>query len=640
MNLVTIGLDFGTTAIKCVVRSAEGTRHIVKAPNGDLRWRAILGKVREGAERDRLLVFNECDQEQWRLSALHESNLKLSLLALPESPAAVALSKRWSCAHYALPTLLLAFALHRAMAETRQLFPGSLIHVFMGAPVANLSPDGPHAPFERALYAALLLSERWGGEQVPVRATEAVPQAESAWADASTLPPQAERVTWVVPEAFAACEGALSAGGGVALPTGRLCVIDMGGGTTDVAWIMCRPDGYSPLRMASFDVAGEWIEAPLIHEAGRASQRRVTRQEFWSARDRDEPLTDDEGLKGNGGNGWALQASTVNGCLARSIKEWVEKFRQHLLKVDEGHLKSPLTRLVFVGGATQWTRLRSHVIDSLKPLHDSLEVLPVGQFGLDVQFEHSSMAVAVGLSNGWRSNFKDRWVDSYPPVDDSYPPVDGALVNTGPRECPCRGLTTYCDRCGGAGILPSADDQNRFGHAIDLVARHPFAARCPICHLDFPKESIFGHLNEVHSERAVAAGPRPRAGHDFRPITIDVSKIREALASGGSTRLSLQEQLILAELQWLWLASMKPEEECRAWARRFLEWSAQMPADIPWLHLPRAIAFAQFQAATDVDRALNAAKEAGYDYDSQRLRSIFDANDSSRFTEAWTCLMK
>ncbi len=637
MNLVTIGLDFGTTAIKCVVRSAEGTRHVVKAPNGDLRWRAILGKLREGAERDRLLVFNECDQEQWRLSALHESNLKLSLLALPESPAAVALSKRWSCAHYALPTLLLALALHRAMAETRQLFPGSLIHVFMGAPVANLSPDGPHAPFERALYAALLLSERWGGEQVPVRATEAVAQAESAWADASTLPPQAERVTWVVPEAFAACEGALSAGGGVALPTGRLCVIDMGGGTTDVAWIMCRPDGYSPLRMASFDVAGEWIEAPLILEAGRASQRRVTRQEFWSARDRDVPLTDDEGLKGNG---WALQADTVNACLAGSIKEWVEKFRQHLLKVDEGHLESVQTRLVFVGGATQWTRLRSHVIDSLKPLHDSLEVLPVGQFGLDVQVEHSSMAVAVGLSNGWRSNFKERWVDSYPPVDDSYPPVDGALVNTGPRECPCRGLTTYCDRCGGAGILPSADDQNRFGHAIDLVARHPFAARCPICHLDFPKESIFGHLNEVHREHAFPVVPGPEAANIVGPVAIDVSKIRKALASGGATQLSLEEQLILAELQWLWLVSMQPREQYVAWARRFLVWSAQMPGAIPWLRLPRAIAFAMLQAPGDVARELNAARIAGYDYDSQRLINILDPQHESPFTEAWTCLMK
>jgi hypothetical protein len=627
MSLVTIGLDFGTTAIKCVVRSAQGTRHVVKAPNGDLRWRAILAKVREGAERDRLLVFNECDQEQWRLSALHESNLKLSLLALPESPAAVSLSERWSCQHYALPTLLLAFALHHAMAQTRQLFPGSLIHVFMGAPVANLSTEGPHARFERALYAALLLSERWR-ERVPVQATDAVSQAERAWADASTLPPQAERVTWVVPEAFAACEGAVSAGGGVALPTGRLCVIDMGGGTTDVAWIMCRPDGYAPLRMASFDVAGEWIEAPLIHAASRASQRRVTRQEFWSARDAEPSV--DGGLKGNG---WALQAGTVKECLAVSIKEWLEKFRQHLLKVDEGCLKSPNTRLVFVGGATQWTRLRSHVIQCLEPLHDSLEVLPVGQFGLEVQSEHSPMAVAVGLSNGWRSNFQDRWVDPYPPVD-------GSPVCTGPRECACRGLMTYCDRCGGAGILPSANEQDRFGHAIDLVARHPFAARCPFCHLDFPKEFIFGHLNEVHPERAFAAGSRPRAGNVVRPVTIDVSKIREALASGGATQLSSEEQLILTELQWLWLVSMQSGAQCQAWAQRFLVWSARMPAAIPWLHLPRAIAFAVSRAPTDVARELNAAKEAGYDYDSQRLRRIFDLEHPSRFTEAWTCLMK
>ena len=284
MKLVTIGLDFGTSSVKCIARPSMGQPCVLRSPTGAVRWRSMLGRVREGSEAGRLLLFEECDEDRWRFAALVEANLKLALLIAPTSPAADALRSRWQCEHFALPTLLLGAALQQAMRMARTHWPGRAIHVFCGAPVSPMHPPEQTLIFERALFAAHLLAEKWG-DVVPRDADAATREAEQAWRDSAALPPEEDRSTFVVPEAFAACEGVVSAGGGAGLPIGRLCIVDMGGGTTDIAWVANRgTDSYNPLRIESIDVAGERLEAVLATRASQLSGRRVARQEVWQAR--------------------------------------------------------------------------------------------------------------------------------------------------------------------------------------------------------------------------------------------------------------------------------------------------------------------------------------------------------------------
>ena len=629
MSVVTIGLDFGTSSIKCVVRGPTGTRHVIHGPSGELRWRAMLGKIREGADCDRLLLFGECDEEEWRIRAIHESNLKLALLARPGSPSANALSERWSCVHYALPTLLLAAALCHALKVTRARFPESLIHVFMGAPVDNPRPDGPIFAFERALHAAYLLAQQWQRE-LPRKASTAVRDSAAAWEKAEVLPGEEERLTRVVPEAFAACEGAVAAGAGVGLSTGRLCVIDMGGGTTDAAWINANLDGYNPLGLASFDVAGDWIESPLVQEATRLAGRRVRRQEFWLARAR--ASTPDQEVHGVD---WTLTEARICGCLGDSIRELAKRFQQRALTLDEGSLQSPKTRLVLVGGATAWAPVRTMLVDALGPFHEGLEILPVGEFGLDVSAGDSPMAVAVGLSNGYWSWTPDRWTEVAQPAPDESSP-------RAYRECPCRGLATICERCGGSGIQSSGDDGDRFGPSIDLMARHPFAARCSVCKLDFPRESIYHHLREAHPEaytdpQSIAQPATAPAAAPVGP-DVDLLRVRYALASGSMRQLNVAEQLMHQQLEAIWRICIQAPESSATPIRAFLRWSAEAVNSFRWLHLPRAIAFARIGWQEDVVRELKAADSADFTYVS-RIECILRSNRPTRFAEAWTCLM-
>jgi hypothetical protein len=629
MKLVTIGLDFGTSSVKCIARPSMGQPCVLRSPTGAVRWRSMLGRVREGTEAGRLLLFEECDEERWRFAALVEANLKLALLIAPTSPAADALRSRWQCEHFALPTLLLGAALQQAMRMARTQWPGRAIHVFCGAPVSPMHPPEQTLIFERALFAAHLLAEKWG-DVVPRDAVAATREAEQAWRDSAALPSEEDRSTFVVPEAFAACEGVVSAGGGAGLPIGRLCIVDMGGGTTDIAWVANRgTDSYNPLRIESIDVAGERLEAVLATRASQLSGRRVTRQEVWQAR-RDW-RADEATLRGAG---WALEFEEIRSLLARTLDELKTRFARGLQQLDGGSPKAPATKFIFVGGATHWEPLARLLLESVEVLHERTEVISVAGYGLSEASGDTPMAVALGLSNGHTTLDLERWE----------PALQASVEAPAPAEikplafCPCNGLLPCCPKCGGSGTKCSEDGRDRFAASIDPFAVHAFSVRCPHCRLGFPRDRIFEHLAREH-QVSPPSPPASRQAAIANPQSLRVDELRRALSSGDERKLTPSEALLVSDLRWMQSSCFASPDERRALAVHFLRRSVVWSQRFAWFHLPRAVAFGMVGDAQGVATELGLAKAAGFQ-NCHEVGLQLESSRQTRFAEAWECAVR
>jgi hypothetical protein len=627
MSLVTIGLDFGTSSVKCIARPSMGQPRVLRSPSGAVRWRSMLGRVREGSEAGRLLLFEECDHEQWRFSALLEPNLKLALLAPPTSPAAEAIRDRWQCEHYALPTLLLGAALHHALGITRAEWPNRSIHVFCGAPVAPTHPPEQTLIFERALHAANMLAQRWGGG-IPTDAYRAVCDAEESWHQSELLPSEEDRCTFVVPEAFAACEGVVRAGGGAALPIGRLCVVDMGGGTTDIAWVVNRgTDGYNPLRIESIDVAGERLEAVIAAEASRRSGRRVTRQDVWRARN------SGAGRDGLFGDGWSFRIEEVRSTLHGTMHELVQRFRNGLQRLDPCAIKAPPTRFVLVGGATQWEPLSRLFLESMGEFHERAESVSVAGYGLVDDTGDAPMAVALGLSSGHTTLDLERWDAAL----DTLEAPDAAGLELLPM-CPCNGLVTCCPQCGGSGTKSSEGSRDRFYASIDPFVAHAFSIRCPYCRLDFPRDRIFQHVSQAHPEsQPVPQRADPPPARTLPELRID--EIRAAMASGDTRRLSDREGVLVSDLQWLERACFGQADDPDSVATRFLKASVCWAASHPWGHLPRAVAFGILRDQSGIASELKRARASGFPY-CHEVHLRLSSDRPTRLAEAWECAIR
>ncbi len=630
MSLVTIGLDFGTSSIKCVARPSMGQPRVLRSPTGAVRWRSMLGRVREGDEAGRLLLFEECDLEQWRFGALLEPNLKLALLVGPNSPAADALRSRWACdQHYALPTLLLAAAVRHALLTVKAEWPNRAIHIFCGAPVSPTHPPEQTMIFERALHAANSLAVHWGS-QVPMDARTALLEAEEAWMASAELPSEEDRITFVVPEAFAACEGVATAGGGASLPIGRLCVVDMGGGTTDIAWVTRQgSDAYNPLRIDSIDVAGERLEAVIATEASRQAGRRVTRQEIWKARHHAP-----NGSDCTRGDGWSFTAEELHTVLRATMNELAQRFKRGLQQIDQGAMRAPPTKFVFVGGATRWAPLQSLFEEEVRGFHERTELVTVGEYGLTESVGDAPMAVALGLSNGHTTLDLERWGSALrvPTTQAIREPIESL------KSCACRGLLPCCPKCGGSGIESSEDGRVRFTASIDPFEVHAHKVRCPKCKIDFPRDWIFEHIRIEHPEPMVSP---PMAPPQLSRLSLAVRiwEIRHAFLTGDSRGLNDPERVLLSELAFLRDACFSDAEHRSAFLTTFLMRSVAWSPREPWWHSPRAVAFAMLGATQDVSNELKQAEAA----DRSRVRqveSILGSDRRTRFAEALECAVR
>ena len=629
MSLVTIGLDFGTSSIKAVARPvlAQNSKvELLRSASGSLRQRSMLGMVREGQERGRLLLFDECDDERWRFCALSEPNLKLALLVQPDAPVAEALESRWQVHYRALPTLLLAAALQEALAATERCFGGRAIHIYGGAPVAPDHPPEQSLVFERALFAADLLCRQWNGV-VPSVAERALREAEQAWMEAASLPPESDRRTFIAPEGLAAFEGVASTGRRANLPIGRLCIIDMGGGTTDIAWLNSRGHGdYQPLHIASLDIAGERIDAAIATDASRFTGRRVDRAEIWAARS--SLASQDGGLHGDG---WSYSRDKLRAMLWPILEEFTTRFRRACVDLDRGRMKGAATRFAFVGGATKWSPLAEFLLEALGEVHDGAETLTTSDFGLSVSSEGVPLTVSLGLSGGRSGLQLDRWRFGRRTESSRT-----AEFEVGPLAfCDCKGLLELCHLCGGSGIKDSEAGVRRFHAAIDPFRRHAQSVRCPYCSLDFARNIIFEHTAQAHAvkpvEQPLMVTPPPTNGAPTLSIKVDA--IRAAVMSSDPRQLSPAEQVVWQDLQWLRQSCVLRASDGSSLAEHYLRHTIKLASRYPWFHLPRAIAFALLEDANGVRRECEKAEEIGLDA-AKQIASILETGHHSRFVEA------
>jgi len=606
-----------------------GQPRVLRSPTGAVRWRSMLGRVREGDEAGRLLLFEECDEERWRFAALVEANLKLALLIAPNSPAADALRNRWQCEHYALPTLLLGVALQQALLMTRRQWPDRAIHVFCGAPVSPMHPPEQSVIFERALFAAHRLADRWG-DVVPSDAALAIQDAEQEWLASAALPSEEDRSTFVVPEAFAACEGVVSAGGGARLPLGRLCIVDMGGGTTDIAWVAIHgTDSYNPLRIESIDVAGERLEAVVATRASQLSGRRVTRQEVWQAR-----LGWHAGFETLEGEGWALEFDEIRLILGSTLDELASRFKRGLQQLDGGTTLAPPTKFIFVGGATHWEPIARLFLEAVDGLHQRTESISVAGYGLRESTGDAPMAVALGLSNGHTTLDLERWA---PALQVSVEARASAGISP-VAICACNGLLPCCPKCGGSGMKSSEGGRDRFAASIDPFAVHAFSVRCPHCRLDFPRDRIFEHLGREH--RVSPPSPPPsRPVVSAHPQALRIDELRQALTSGDERRLTPTEAVLVSDLRWMQRSCFSPLAEQRAMAICFLQCSVVWCQRFEWFHLLRAVAFGIIGDEQGVAAELGIAEAAGF-RNCHDVGLRLSSNRQTRFAEAWECAVR
>jgi hypothetical protein len=603
---------------------------IIPSPSGALRWRSLLGKVRSGSEVGRLLLFGECDRDEWRNRALISPNLKLALLVEEDSPSARELKSQWNCSHFALPTLLMAAALREALNWLAANRSNESLHVYLGAPVSPSHPPEQTARFERALHAALQLAHAWS-DGVPRNAEVAIQAAELAWNRAEQLPPANERTTFVVPEAYAACEGVASVGGGVPLPIGRLCIVDMGGGTTDVAWVVHNGEGrYTPLRVDSFDIAGERLEAVLATEASSRLGRRVTRQEIWVAREavsaQSSPLV---------GEGWSLSEVEIGKLLKEALTDLVKRMARSISKIDSPSGIAPPTKLIFVGGATKWALLAELFRDAITPLHKSLKIVSVEDFGVRGAIPDLPLAVALGLSQGFITLDPARWGSTL--IEPG-----GVELESEPSMtmCRCRGLIFACVRCGGNGIDAFESSRNRYGASINPFAGPAFAIRCPYCGFDFSRERFFEHCETAHPEQAPSPPPpvpptQPRVTRsDF-----DLERMKRWLRHEAAEPLAAQASNIASELRRMQIRCSRQSITATQYAIWFLGRTVTWYEWHPWLRLMRAILFAVIEDRYNMQRELRAANEAGLRC-CDELGSILSSDRETRFAEAWEFILR
>ena len=600
MSLVTIGLDFGTSSVKCVARPSLAPNRevrILRSPHGALRWRSMLGRVNHGRDAGRLLAFEECERAELKSGATLQSNLKLALLASVESPIAAQLSNTWQCGHYALPTLLLALALQQAYSDARSKWPAHHLHVYCGAPIAPYYPPEQRTRFERALHAAHELCQRWGNQR-PTQVDRAVKEADAAWQQAEALPPIEDRTTFIVPEAFAACEGVHSGGRRAQLPLGRLCIVDMGGGTTDVAWVVHRGDGqFSPLMAESFDVAGERIEALIASTVEATAGRTVDRQEIWRAR---AEAKVDAVLHGNG---WSLSADQARALVKAPLRLLSEGMRRASWTMDEGPKADAPTNVVLVGGATHWRVIGDVLLDCIREWQPSVREISVGQFDVPEAHEGLPVVVALGLSNGQTTLHEDRWtvVQGAGYAKASKPQTRRV------RVCACGGLVEPCSRCGGSGLL---DSESRDDRVIDFIDPFtPLAVKgwleCHHCRGKIPLELFFSHLETEHGYRSPSP-PSPKKPA-ARPSVLRKGLIVAALRADRTDELNDCERVIWGDLMMFHESIHGANDRRRAAALQFLKQSVSWTSLDSWFHLPRAVAFAviedRAEAAVECSRA-------------------------------------
>lgn len=442
MSIPVLGIDIGTSATKIVVGDAaqpDGASMRFVPLAQQIRWPSIVCVPEVGGDA---YVFR--DPAPAIASARIRRNVKLLLLLPPGHPEESVARDHTGWSPDVLYGAMAAYAMSSALSlldDWEDFIP------FVGAPLGGSGDAAVRHRFGAAVHAARLvagaralspshLAERVVPRQVLEMIRDAIEQCEA---------PDREREEFIISEAHAAM---LATGLSSQSLGGQNCVIDMGAGTTDIAWF--APSGSNYLGFfasRSIRMGGEGFDDELRAWVRKRAEIKLDRQHLWDAKSRLVPEGDLDG------SGWCMPADALQEiCDFHALR-----IAGHVVQAAGVDVGSQRARFIFVGGATAFAPLRSAIMRRLlSSFRDAQAVdvpapklFPLGDpFG--VATTDAGMWIATGLA---------KWLTLPEPVKDA---IAGLAVGEGPDEtlgeqaairCTCHGSNDHCYRCGGSGVV-------------------------------------------------------------------------------------------------------------------------------------------------------------------------------------------
>ena len=274
-TMVNVGVDFGTSSTKVVVRDIYADRgHVLAhkdhiAAFGPFCWPSTIavaeGKLHFGVPAERLRgtralrSFKICVGCRCGIFSVRHCRNR-TCLDHGRKPGVFELVRGVMFAAEELATLYLANLLgdvHEVMA-TSKAFHGNLsVSYNLSAPLDHVESEAARTAFERIIYAAHLLS---GGVPQGIDAPRARDLLDKLRPQIREMPEPSQRTTFVTPETHAAMVGHIYSG---SAEPGRYMIVDVGAGTTDVSLFNYSHSGIAYYSAMSKLLGGDDIDVAI-----------------------------------------------------------------------------------------------------------------------------------------------------------------------------------------------------------------------------------------------------------------------------------------------------------------------------------------------------------------------------------------
>ncbi len=574
MSIPVLGVDIGTSATKVVVGDvtrvdASTMRFAPLARRA--RWPSIVCVPEVGGDA---YVFR--DPAPAIPSARIRRNVKLLLLLPPGHPEESVARDHTGWGPDVLYGAMAAFAMSHALSlagDWEDFIP------FIGAPLGGSGDADIRHRFGSAVHAARLvaggrmlgashLAERVVPRQVLSMIKDAIDQCGI---------PDRDREEFVIPEAHAAMLATGLSGQSLG---GQNCVIDMGAGTTDIAWF--APSGWNSLSFfasRSIRTGGEEFDDELRLWVRKQADIKLDRRQLWHAKSR-------IGSRGDlVGDGWCIPADALQEiCDFHALR-----IVGHVVQAAGADADAQRARFIFVGGATAFGPLRSAILrrllvtfrDGQATSIPEPKLFPLGDPSGAASTD-AGMWIAMGLAK-WLTlpeSLKDAFAEPEIGQRLEEPAEEQAAV-----RCACLGSNDDCYRCGGSGVAwsrpavarPIDGFEDRSGWVaclhcnrrvdISVLDDHIRREHCPdeVAH-ELPTAPPDDSRDAEFVIRAVLSADRESCGHPPADRLVralhDLSLGREAVASllrsqlpdsGADRDGELSTQVMRAVRSLLWL---------------------------------------------------------------------------------------
>jgi hypothetical protein len=441
VSIPVLGVDIGTSATKVVVGDVTQVDDASMrfAPLlRQARWPSIVSVPEVGGDA---YVFR--DPAPAIASARIRRNVKLLLLLPPGHPEEFVARDHTGWGPDVLYGAMAAFAMSSALSlvdDWEDFIP------FVGAPLGGSGDAAVRHRFGAAVHAARMVT---GARALSAsHLAECVVPREVLGMIRDVIEqctaPDREREEFVISEAHAAMLATRLSGQSLG---GQNCVIDMGAGTTDIAWF--APSGWNSLEFfasRSIPMGGEGFDDELRAWVRRWADIKLDRQQLWHAKSRLGPEGDLVG------DGWRMPADALQEiCDFHALR-----ISGHVVQAAGPDAASQRARFIFVGGATAFAPLRSAILRRLLAMFRDGQAVNVPEPKL---FPLGDPSGAVTRDAGmWIATGLAKWLTLPESMKDA---ITAPEVGEGPDEtseepasirCTCLGTNDDCYRCGGSGV--------------------------------------------------------------------------------------------------------------------------------------------------------------------------------------------